>query len=67
MLHGSLKMPCYLKIAVNVPLGLLTYAHIAPLPRGTRVLVPFINKTVAGIVWGEETQPEIAAHKIRAV
>ena len=60
-------MPCYLKIAVNVPLGLLTYAHIAPLPRGTRVLVPFINKTVAGIVWGEETQPEIAAHKIRAV
>ena len=60
-------MPYYLKIAVNVPLGLLTYAHIAPLPRGTRVLVPFINKTVAGIVWGEETQPEIAAHKIRAV
>ena len=60
-------MPCYLKIAVNVPLGLLTYAHPTPLPRGTRVLVPFINKTVAGIVWGEETQPEIAAHKIRAV
>ena len=67
LLHGSLKMPCYLKIAVNVPLGLLTYAHPAPLPRGTRVLVPFINKTVAGIVWGEETQPEIATHKIRAV
>ena len=50
LLHGSLKMPCYLKIALNVPLGLLTYTHPAPLPRGTRVLVPFINKTVAGIV-----------------
>ena len=57
----------YLKIALNIPLGLLTYSHPTPLPRGTRVLVPFINKTVAGIVWGEEAQPEIAAHKIRAV
>ena len=60
-------MPCYLKIALNTPLGLLTYSHPTPLPRGTRVLVPFINKTLAGIVWGSETQPEIATHKIRAV
>ena len=67
LVYLSLKMPCYLKIALNTPLGLLTYSHPTPLPRGTRVLVPFINKTLAGIVWGSETQPEIAAHKIRAV
>ena len=44
----------YHRIAVNVPLsdGLLTYSHSEPLPQGARVLVPFRNKTVVGIVWG---------------
>ena len=43
----------YHRIAVNMPLsdGLLTYSHSEPLPPGTRVLVPFRNKTVVGIVW----------------
>lgn len=59
----------YHRIAVNVPLsdGLLTYSHSEPLPPGTRVLVPFRNKTVVGIVWEMDIAPDMDAARILGV
>ena len=59
----------YHRIAVNVPLsdGLLTYSHSEPLPSGTRVLVPFRNKTVVGIVWETDIAPDMDAARILSV
>ena len=59
----------YHRIAVNVPLsdGLLTYSHFEPLPQGARVLVPFRNKTVVGIVWETEIAPDMDAARILGV
>ena len=59
----------YHRIAVNVPLsdGLLTYSHSDPLPQGTRVLVPFRNKTVVGIVWETDIAPDMDAARILGV
>lgn len=54
-------------IALNVPLGLMTYSHSEPLPLGTRVGVPFRGKTLVGIVWQNEVEPDIALHKIKAI
>ena len=56
----------YHRIAVNVPLsdGLLTYSHSEPLPLGTRVLVPFRNKTMVGIVWETDIAPDMDAARI---
>lgn len=56
-------------IAVNVPLsdGLLTYSHSEPLPQGTRVLVPFRNKAVVGIVWETDIAPDMDAARILSV
>lgn len=59
----------YHRIAVNVPLsdGLLTYSHSEPLPPGTRVLVPFRNKTVIGIVWETDIAPDMDTARILSV
>ena len=59
----------YHRIAVNVPLsdGLLTYSHSEPLPQGTRVLVPFRNKTVVGIVWETDIAPDMDTARILSV
>ena len=59
----------YHRIAVNVPLsdGLLTYSHSEPLPQGTRVLVPFRNKTVVGIVWETDIAPDMDAARILSI
>ena len=59
----------YHRIAVNVPLsdGLLTYSHSEPLPPGVRVLVPFRNKTVVGIVWETDIAPDMDAARILSV
>ena len=59
----------YHRIAVNVPLsdGLLTYSHSEPLPPGTRVLVPFRNKTVVGIVWETDIAPNMDTARILSV
>ena len=59
----------YHRIAVNVPLsdGLLTYSHSEPLPLGTRVLVPFRNKIVVGIVWETDIAPDMDAARILGV
>ena len=59
----------YHRIAVNVPLsdGLLTYSHSEPLPQGARVLVPFRNKTVVGIVWETDITPDMDAARILGV
>ena len=59
----------YHRIAVNVPLsdGLLTYSHSEPLPSGTRVLVPFRNKTVVGIVWETDIAPDMDTARILSV
>ena len=59
----------YHRIAVNVPLsdGFLTYSHSEPLPQGTRVLVPFRNKTVVGIVWETDIAPDMDAARILGV
>ena len=59
----------YHRIAVNVPLsdGLLTYSHSEPLPPGTRVLVPFRNKTVVGIVWEADIAPDMNTARILSV
>ena len=59
----------YHRIAVNVPLsdGLLTYSHSEPLPPGTRVLVPFRNKTVVGIVWKTDIAPDMDTARILSV
>ena len=62
-------MMIYHRIAVNVPLsdGLLTYSHSEPLPPGTRVLVPFRNKTVVGIVWETDIAPDMDTARILSV
>lgn len=59
----------YHRIAVNVPLsdGLLTYSYSEPLPPGTRVLVPFRNKTVVGIVWEADIAPDMDMARILSV
>ena len=59
----------YHSIAVNVPLsdGLLTYSHSEPLPPGTRVLVPFRNKTVVGIIWETDIAPDMDTARILSV
>ena len=59
----------YHRIAVNVPLsdGLLTYSHSEPLPQGARVLVPFRNKTVVGIVWETDITPDMDTARILSV
>ena len=59
----------YHRIAVNVPLsdGLLTYSHSEPLPPGARVLVPFRNKTVVGIVWETDIAPDMDTARILGV
>lgn len=59
----------YHRIAVNVPLsdGLLTYSHSEPLPPGTRVLVPFRNKTVVGMVWEKDIAPDMDTARILSV
>ena len=59
----------YHRIAVNVPLsdGLFTYSHSEPLPPGTRVLVPFRNKTVVGIVWETDIAPDMDTARILSV
>lgn len=59
----------YHRIAVNVPLsdGLLTYSHSEPLPLGARVLVPFRNKTVVGIVWETDIAPDMDTARILGV
>ena len=59
----------YHRIAVNVPLsgGLLTYSYSEPLPQGTRVLVPFRNKTVVGIVWETDIAPDMDAARILSI
>ena len=62
-------MMIYHRIAVNVPLsdGLLTYSHSEPLPQGARVLVPFRNKTVVGIVWETDIAPDMDTARILGV
>ena len=59
----------YHRIAVNVPLsdGLLTYSHSESLPLGARVLVPFRNKTVVGIVWETDIAPDMDTARILSV
>ena len=59
----------YHRIAVNVPLsdGLLTYSHSEPLSPGMRVLVPFRNKTVVGIVWETDIAPDMDTARILGV
>lgn len=59
----------YHRIAVNVPLsdGLLTYSHSEPLSPGTRVLVPFRNKTVVGVVWETDIAPDMDTARILSV
>ncbi|VTX89431.1 Primosomal protein N' [Neisseria subflava] len=59
----------YHRIAVNVPLsdGLLTYSYSEPLPPGTRVLVPFRNKTVVGMVWEADIAPDMDMARILGV
>ena len=59
----------YHRIAVNVPLsdGLLTYSHSELLPQGARVLVPFRNKTVVGIVWETDIAPDMDAARILSI
>ncbi|HEZ1456476.1 TPA: primosomal protein N' [Neisseria meningitidis] len=59
----------YHRIAVNVPLsdGLLTYSHSEPLPQGTRVLVPFRNKTVVGMVWETDIAPDMDTARILSI
>ncbi|SUA16528.1 primosomal protein N' [Neisseria lactamica] len=59
----------YHRIAVNVPLsdGLLTYSYSEPLPPGTRVLVPFRNKTVVGMVWETDITPDMDTARILGV
>lgn len=57
----------YHHIALNIPLGLLTYAHPSAIPAGTRVVVPFRGREVVGIIWAHSIEPDIAPTKIRPV
>ncbi|KPN72179.1 primosomal protein N' [Neisseria sp. 83E34] len=57
----------YHHIALNVPLGLLTYAHPAAIKPGKRVVVPFRGKPVVGVVWAHSVAPDIEVSKILPV
>ena len=57
----------YHHIALNVPLGLLTYSYPQAIPAGTRVVVPFRGREAVGVVWGTDVKPEIAPAKILPV
>ena len=57
----------YHHVALNTPIGLLTYRHPQAIAAGSRVLVPFRGKTVLGIVWASGITPDIAADKVLAV
>jgi len=43
------------------------YSLPEPLPQGTRVLVPFRNKTVVGIVWETDIAPDMDAARILSI
>lgn len=57
----------YYHIALNIPIGLLTYAYSEPLPEGRRVLVPFRGRQALGVVWAAGITPDIAVEKILTV
>ena len=57
----------YHHIALNVPLGLLTYSYPQAIPAGTRVVAPFRGREAVGVVWGTDVKPEIAPAKILPV
>ena len=57
----------YHHIALNVPLGLLTYSYPQAIPAGTRVAVPFRGREAVGVVWETDVKPEIAPAKILPV
>ena len=57
----------YHHIALNVPLGLLTYSHDQAIPAGTRVVVPFRGRAAVGVVWETAVSPDIAPEKILPV
>ena len=57
----------YHHIALNVPLGLLTYSYPQAIPAGTRVVVPFRGREAVGVVWETDVKPEIAPAKILPV
>ena len=57
----------YHHIALNVPLGLLTYSYPQAIPAGTRVAVPFRGREAVGVVWETDVKPEIATAKILPV
>lgn len=54
----------YHRIALNVPLGLMTYSHHDAVALGTRVVVPFRNRLMAGVVWEYADEPDIDPAKI---
>ena len=57
----------YHHIALNVPLGLLTYSHAQAIPAGTRVVVPFRGRAAVGVVWETAVSPDIVPEKILPV
>ncbi|MDO4434235.1 MAG: primosomal protein N' [Alysiella sp.] len=54
----------YHHIALNTPLGLLTYRHNETLAIGTRVVVTLVGKKQVGIVWASGITPDIDIKKI---
>ena len=55
------------QIAINVPLTkTFSYRSTHKLPFGTRVLVPFRNKSVVGIVW-DDSVPENSEQPLKSI
>lgn len=61
------ELPYIVQVAINVPLTkTFSYQSAHPLPLGSRVLVPFRNKLVVGIVW-DDWVPEKSDQPIKSI
>lgn len=60
--------PYWVDVVVDVPLFFrLTYRSDVPLEAGTRVIVPFRERKVCGVVWGATDHIDVAVDKIKPI
>jgi primosomal protein N' (replication factor Y) len=59
---------CWVRVALDVPLqGLFDYRSLAPVPVGTRVIVPFGRRKLVGIVVDNPSEPGFDPSQVRDI